>query len=203
MPKRVCTFEDDLKNEREILKVLTKYGMTLQYFPKYQNEPVFVWAALSNNQNAFIFASQKIQLELLKNHSNALIELIDDYNVFFTILKSNGLALQYASERIRDSMRHVFIAIKNTPDAFKFASKRLQYNILLQNPKILKIASDDVKNDELIVSELVQINGLVLEYASEQLKSNKEIIGHAVRQNKYSWFFVSESIIKEVASYEK
>jgi hypothetical protein len=66
------------------------------------------------------------------------------------------------------------------PSPFKIDE---EYIKIRENPKNLKYAREELRSDELTVSDAVTEDGLVLEHASKELKNNLKVVERAVEQN--------------------
>ena len=107
-----------------------------------------------------------------KNHINMII---DDHDIIRVAVKSNGLALQYASDRLKDSMEIVEKAV-------------------IQNGLALQYASDRLKDNKIIVNTAIKQNGLALQYVSDRFKSRLKIVIRALKQNGLALQYVPEYI---------
>ena len=77
-------------------------------------------------------------------------------NVVLEVVKQNGLALQFASEKLQDDKNVVLEAVK-------------------QNGWALAYASENLRDDKDIVLEAVKQNEWALQFASEELRIDKDI----------------------------
>jgi hypothetical protein len=89
-------------------------------------------------------------------------EAQDDDELVRLAVKKNGLALQFASQRLRDDFETVMIAVKKSGNSLEFASGNLQDNLE-------------------IVMAAVQSNGNAYRFASERLHKNLHVIIEATR----------------------
>lgn len=144
-----------------------------------------------------------------------------DFDLMMTLVKRNGLNLKYASRSLRNHQDLVRAAIKQNPEALRYASINQQraavqhngldleyvhdtqkYNpvtvrlAVQQNGLALEYAHDTQKNDPFTVSIAVKQNGLALKHASDFLKSDPGIVYEAVRQDglalKYAHFTLQD-----------
>ena len=123
---------------------------------------------------------------------------------------NNGLALQYASERLRDDKDVVLAAVKEDGHTLQFVSDRLRDDkdvvmaAVKQEGYILDYASSRLKDDEEVVLAAIKEYAYVLEIASDRLKNDYNFIKEAYmanpnifnRQYDFSSTFVKESITK-------
>ena len=77
-------------------------------------------------------------------------------NVVLEVVKQNGLALQFASEKLQDDKNVVLEAIKQDGGALRFAPEEL-------------------RDDKKVVLEAVKQDGRALRFASEKLCNDKDI----------------------------
>ena len=74
----------------------------------------------------------------------------------------NGIALRYASDRLKDNGDIIKLVVEKNGIALQYASDRLK-----DNDNIVKLA--------------VEKNGIALQYASDRLKDNDDILRIAVK----------------------
>jgi hypothetical protein len=171
----------------------------LQQLRSLRNDP-------SQRKKLFQFTAKLIDQHdiFLSKHKDLLLEtveiLLDDFVHFprrigklksqeyfmLEAVKKRGLALQYASDWLRDTMEVVLAAVKQDALALKYASDWLKDNDLIvlaaveRNGSALKYASHQRKNHNKMVLAAVTQYGGAIEYASNRLKENKDIILAAV-----------------------
>jgi len=124
---------------------------------------------------------------------------VNDKSELLEAVKKNGLALQYASDALKD--RVVLEAVKTNPYALQYGSDALKNNkeIVLEavkNPFVLQYASEDLKNDEDVVLEAVKKNPRALQYSSYLLKHNTKILNHVTSQG-ITRTYILEHFMKE------
>jgi hypothetical protein len=135
------------------------------------------------------------KLEQYRNNTKIVLEAV----------KTNGLALQYASNSFKDNKIIVSIAVQNNGLALKYASTRLKDDpdIVLKAVKregsALKHASPRLRDNEEIVLAAVNNNGAALEYISQRLTVNEEIVLTGLK--KYDFNMDDNTIIYNL-SYE-
>jgi hypothetical protein len=89
----------------------------------------------------------------LKNYPEAQ----DDNELVLIAVKKNGLALEFASERLRNDYDIVLCAVK-------------------KNGLALEFASDELKHNEQIVHEAICSDGNALKFVPDELKTNRDLI---------------------------
>ena len=110
------------------------------------------------------------------------------------------MALQHASERLRDNDEVVREAIQKNVLALQHASERLRDNeevVLMavrQKGRALQHASERLRDNEEVVREAIQKNAFALQHASEKLRDDKQIVLMAVRQRGGALWCASERL---------
>lgn len=164
--QNVCTISEKIPYElrtREVaLKCIEINGMELQYYWNFQDDEALVCKAVTNNSDAFEYASERLRnnkeiaMIALTKDSNAPCylseKLCDDYLVGHKALTSSGgWVLEYLSERLCSDYELVKLAVKNYGGAIEFASNELKDNeeialIALKNESgMLSFISDRLK----------------------------------------------------------
>jgi hypothetical protein len=93
--------------------------------------------------------------------------------IVMTALRSNGMALKYASRVFANDKTCVMTAVKQNGNAIKFASRSMtdDYEIMLeavsQHGQLLEYASNDLLNNYDIVLAAVNEDGQAIKYALE------------------------------------
>ena len=104
-------------------------------------------------------------------------------------VKQNGLALEYASDTLKNHRQIVLAAVRQHGSALYHASETLKNNhqivlaAVTQNGWMLEHASEKLKNDRQIVLAAVTQNGRALGHASDTLKKDRNFVLAAVTQN--------------------
>ena len=113
-------------------------------------------------------------------------------------IKNNPMALQFASEKLKDNEKVVSEAVIKNPLALQFASEKLKDNrdvvrtAFLHNPKALQFASEKIKDDKAFISHAVLENPMAFQFASEELKDDKDVVSLAVGRDPMVLQFASE-----------
>ena len=116
------------------------------------------------------------------------------------IISSDGLALQFASDELRNDEEVVLEAVIKDGLALQFASGELRNNIkvVLEAVKkdglALQFASDELRNDEEVVLEAVIKDGLALQFASGELRNNIKVVLEAVKKDGLALQFASDEL---------
>jgi hypothetical protein len=109
---------------------------------------------------------RNILIDTLKQYPLELksfpFEVQDDEELVCIAVKRNGLALQYASERLRNNYEIVMIAVK-------------------KNGLALQFASEELKNNGEIVFQAILSAGDALQFVPDALRNNRELILNASR----------------------
>ncbi|MGR3912318.1 MAG: DUF4116 domain-containing protein [Candidatus Rhabdochlamydia sp.] len=91
------------------------------------------------------------------------------------IVQKDGLALERASEALKNNKQIVLAAVKN-------------------NWQALKYANDKLKDDPDVVLAAIEKSGYALEYASARLKNDKEFILPILKKHDWTFEFISDEL---------
>ena len=97
-------------------------------------------------------------------------------------VKQNGLALEYASDELKNDKEVVLAAVKQYGRALEYASDRLKDDKEVVLAAIEKYgyasawASERLNNDKEVVLAAVKQYWAALEYASDELQSDKDVL---------------------------
>ena len=121
--------------------------------------------------------------------------------IVMSVVKKNGLALEYASKGLRGDKEVVLNAVKQSRlYEFGGASKELRKDrkfvleVLKEGVNALKYVSEELKNNRNFVLEIVKQKGDFLKYVSEELKNDKEIVLESIKQNVDSLKYASDKL---------
>ena len=122
-------------------------------------------------------------------------ELMNTFDIVKLAVKSNGLALLHASDRLQDNDEIVKLAVKSNGLALEFASKRLQsdYSIVLAAVENNSDESKRLQPDHSIVLAAVENIPDTFQYMSKELQDNKKIVLQALN-DPYNIKYVSERL---------
>jgi len=109
-------------------------------------------------------------------------EIVNDGDIVSDAVRQNGLALEYASTRLKDERGIALEAIK-------------------QNGLALEYASDNLRNSGTFVFQAVKQNGLALKYANTRLKDEREIVLKAIKQNRLALQYASNQLREYFTDY--
>ena len=112
----------------------------------------------------------------------------------------SGMALEYASESLRNNEKIVLAAVNATGQALEYASENLKNKAVVlaavsSHGAALEFASVDLKKDKEIVLAAVSNHGAALEFASVDLKKDKEIVLVAVKKVPDNIRFVGDNTL--------
>ena len=123
---------------------------------------------------------RNILIDTLKQYPLELksfpFEVQDDEELICIAVKKNGLALQYASERLRNNYEIVMIAVK-------------------KNGLALQFASEELKNNDEIVAQAILSAGDALKFVPVELQKNRALILNASRNCKAE--FIPEQFLAD------
>ena len=103
---------------------------------------------------------------------------LDNKEVVLKVVRKNGSAIQFVSERLKDDKDFVLTVVKTNVIAIQHASERLK---------------DD---KEIVLTAVKQPGWWALKYASERLKDDKEVSLTAVKNHRLSLEYASPGIHK-------
>ena len=206
---------DNMKDDHEIvLFVVSLSGFYLQFASKnMRNNREIVLAAINSDAQSLEFASNELrkdrEIVIAAALSRATTQpgialqytpLNDDHEIVLTIVRIEGYALKYASDRLKDDNNIVLAAVNSDGESIKYASDRLKdnNNIVLaavnNNGKSIKYASDRLYDDHDIVLAVVKNNGDLINFVSDRLKDNYDIVLEAVKNNGESIKYASDRL---------
>jgi hypothetical protein len=185
---------DNIKNNKNIvLSAVKQDSFALKYASDNlkKNEEIISNAIKNNGMILEYILEEDLQNEK---------KVINDPNSIKFAVLSNGLALQFASDELKDSMEIVEKAVIQNGLAIQYASDKLKDSMeivkkaVIQNGLALQYASDRLKDNKIIVNTAIKHNGLALQYVSDKLKSRVKIIIKALKQNGLALQYVPEYI---------
>eukprot|EP00929_Paragymnodinium_shiwhaense_P115494 TRINITY_DN8441_c0_g1_i7.p1 TRINITY_DN8441_c0_g1~~TRINITY_DN8441_c0_g1_i7.p1 ORF type:complete len:1407 (+),score=247.20 TRINITY_DN8441_c0_g1_i7:120-4223(+) len=151
-------------------------------------------------------ASQILEM-LLKDAKKGQISksLTCDAQVVMEAVKSNGLAIEFASTRLQDEDEVAEAAVGQNGSAIAFVSTRLKEKREFVIKAVSKAGHtleflSTFKSDEEVVMSAVKSDGLALQYADEDLQKCKKVAIAAVQQNPDGLKFVRFVPVKQVAT---
>jgi hypothetical protein len=147
--------------------------------------------------------TEKHNIGALKYFDHHKLPYIDDDNIVMLAITKDPHALAFASPRLQDNIDTVLPAVILDYSAIKYASDRLLNDpetfiiaaMSIRNSgkkdQVLKYASYRLQRDFNFVLNMVQINGLELDYALPEFKDNYQIVLAASRQNNNALRYAS------------
>jgi len=133
-------------------------------------------------------------------------ELRNDHNIVLEVVKSNGLALQYASEALQRDPSVALQAVIRTEAALLHCNEELQKDVAFVleavkgNPHVLDYATHLLGNHNFML-KAVQMNWKAIELAVESLRGDAEIVFAAAvgckRANVKSLGYSSEQLLND------
>lgn len=181
--KKIVDLENDIKKNEvskpkidvdEIVYEAIKRGfVTLDMVDeKYSKDKVIVKASLEANPENIFYVDDSIVGDFAEYNSQH----------FKDLLKENGLKLGDLPTTIQTDKELCALAINQNFEAFKF------------------VKNEELLNDRELVLELVEKNGLLLEFVSEELKKDFEVVITAVSNNNDAKNFISDEIKDKILS---
>uniref|UniRef100_A0A6C0H918 DUF4116 domain-containing protein n=1 Tax=viral metagenome TaxID=1070528 RepID=A0A6C0H918_9ZZZZ len=204
-----------------IIEIFDRYDNIMSHFTKKHNNDDIICNTyerdnLFNIYNDILKTNYKYVTNLFVNfniqqYKNKLIKegiylkyipiLNDNVELVDIAVSQNGLALEYASENLKNNKEIVKKAVTLDGLALEYASEKLKNDeeivkkAVTQNGLALEYASEKLKNEKKIVTEAVTNNGLALEYVSSELQKDKDIVDIAMNQ---TWLVLN--ILKKIRS---
>ena len=119
--------------------------------------------------------------------------------VVLAAVKNNGLALAFATEELQLDDKIVEAAVKNNGLALEFykgetRSSKITEAAVKQNGLALKFATGFDGFNETIAKAAIEENGLALEFVNDRMKNDKKIVKDAVRQDARAFQFASAEL---------
>ena len=188
-----------LKNNSEIVKeALNNNGLAIQYASKKLKSDIDLGIiAINNNPESYYFLNEN-----LKNNEDVIITLLikspdkihqfdylENYNqIIRKVIKQNGLALKYLSNKNRDNERMVTMALKNNIKALEYASIRLKNDpdfiinlaVKFKNDQIIYYASDKLLHNKNFIINIIKKLGFNLYLVHDEFKDDLDVVEAAV-----------------------
>jgi hypothetical protein len=155
------------------------------------------------NTRSIMLATAKYSPEFLRKSR----KWCDDREIVMEAVRSSGVILKYASDRLRGDKQLVITAVRRYGPALKFASRELQNDreVVLSAVRekflgyeALRYAQKAFKDDKKIVLNAIETNGYALEHASDKLRADREIVTAAVRSNGKSLEYASDELRDDI-----
>jgi|GEM_PF-2175101 len=113
-------------------------------------------------------------------------------------IRKNGMALQYASEALKNNRDLVLAAVlQRGGKIFQYASTALKedhtyvLSVIQQSACSFKYASKNLKTNREFVLAALAINGIALQYVSKAFRNDKDVVLAAMKQNRSAIQFAS------------
>ena len=178
---------DELQNNKEFLKTIALDDNSLKLFKeKYRQE-------FANDREIFL-NNRFIEY--------ASITLRDDEEIVKHAVSMDPSKLQYASERLRNNKNIIDTIMKKnylSGDWIKYVGEDYKNNREFIKKAIskgltLEYLSDEFKDDEEIVTEIIDNNPFSLKYASDRICDNKDIVILAVSKYPETLQYASDRL---------
>ena len=183
--------DDSLLKDKDIYSFIIRTGR-LQYIDKPNLKlelELLLNGDISINQTSTTFRSTKeMMLEAMKKDPSS-------YQYLDQKLKKDKDIIDLALEEIKSSDDDIGLY----KDIIKEAN--YDFDIMMKVVKkrgiLLKRATDDLKDNEMLVTEAVKQDGTALQYASLRLRKNRNIALIAVKQNPESFIYCKEYFLDD------
>jgi hypothetical protein len=126
-------------------------------------------------------------------------DMCDNLDVVMAAVCQNGLALQWASERLASDQQVVDAAAKQNFHALQFAThfqnnKTFVLQLVEKHGTALRYAHKDLQDDLDVVMVAVTNDGLALQYASVKCRAFCKAVTRAMEQNVDAFAYADISI---------
>lgn len=201
------------KKEIEIAKILSKFeNGNLNFLDdvkeEYRYNPQIVLKALEINGNNLSYVSnqQKADKELVKvavKHTPSAFQFADislksDFDFLSEIIKTDANAVEFFDDEFKKNKEFALEAVKNKASSIRYfdeklrnddeiITKAIQEGLVNDNyPTFLEYLPKKYQDNKNIVTKILELNGLELEFASNNLKDDLDCVITAVRRNEYA-----------------
>lgn len=202
-----------LKNDYDVvLEAIKNNGLSINYASKkLKNHEQLAIIAINNNPESYYFLS-----ESLKNNENIIKTLIvkepskilefdylPNYNKLIKkVIKENGMALKYLSNKNRDNERLVLLACKNNINSLEYASERLKNDrefiintaIKLKTDKVVYFASSSLTHNKQFNIDIIKKIGFNLYFVFDEFKDDIDVVEAAVKNDIRNFEHASERL---------
>eukprot|EP00747_Dinoflagellata_sp_TGD_P185428 gnl/TRDRNA2_/TRDRNA2_41981_c0_seq1.p1 gnl/TRDRNA2_/TRDRNA2_41981_c0~~gnl/TRDRNA2_/TRDRNA2_41981_c0_seq1.p1 ORF type:complete len:421 (-),score=66.40 gnl/TRDRNA2_/TRDRNA2_41981_c0_seq1:70-1332(-) len=134
-------------------------------------------------------------------------ELRDDPGIVSRAVSQSGCALQFASERLKMDRDIVLVAVNQDGRALRYVPPDLQKDTEVVSTAVSTsckqkdfaglFATDELRNNRLVVLTAVQLDGRALEFAAPQLKRDRDIVCTAVQHNGQALQFAAPELQRD------
>ena len=193
-----------LQNDKEVaLAVLAENEYTFEYLgDKLKKDKEFVVLAYKEDSEvasymdeslksdrAFIWKLIKLKAFNIMKYLNPKFQ--DDEEIVSYLLEYDYDAMQYASERLKNSRKFALKAMQKQPYSINylevFQDDPEFLEIALKAGYGLKYATKEQKINKALVMKVIAINSHALEYADELLRDDKELVSFAIKSGSYGY----------------
>jgi hypothetical protein len=203
------TIKDNEDIVRRAIKCVHSEGAAFQYASnRLRNNFEITIMAIEQDANLIVYASDVVRndpdiMEYVVSHNGLLLEFgsdeikNNDMIVLIAVqcLESNGCPFEFASDRLRGDFNITMEAITLNSDMLKFASDELKDNeLIVRTANSIANASDRLRNDYNLLLDIIQFNPFEIYFASESLKDNPSIINAAILRNSLTLEFASDRL---------
>ncbi|EFC43091.1 predicted protein [Naegleria gruberi] len=183
----------------KLLQLLQKYIKWTEYI-----KDEYILSIIQSN----VYIEFKVVEEDYTNFEYISEQSKNNYEFKKKSVQKNGLVIQYFTNEDKNNIELVKLAFNNNYNSLQFASEEIRKNFKLmqefseKEPLCLEYILD-VNNIiyKLNMKNLVQKNGLALQYATESDKNNIDIVKLAVKQNPQSLRYSSKDIRENFLPY--
>ena len=200
----VKEFPEDLRDDLEImLPAIKANACNFKHAGK----------GVTANKNALLAALEGSTFECHDVIAHASKDLQDDEEAVSLAIKKFPMALEWASDRIKDNTDIVLSAMKHHrkifPSAVRWASARIRDDeeimqwAINNSAETLQYASDRIKDNMDLLSPIIKKYPYVLKWVSYRIKDNDEIVRRAITDYPYAFQYASERLQRDSEMIKK
>ena len=196
-----------LYHDREIFLTCIKFngGLIKNIPPELQNDEKIIMAALRGPSKCDVkkdapyllnTINKKIALAIVKNNGLNLgllnPKFLTDKKMVSTAVNNNGQASQFCSPKLQNN-EDIILSMTLADNAL-IPPEKITESIVKKNPNAIKFASENLRDNKLLMLGVVSKNGLMLQYASSRLQDDRDVVLIAVTQNSIAITYASPEL---------
>lgn len=212
------------QEDKQIVSIAIKQNVKAGEFigKNLSRDEQFIYALAKDNVEVLRYLHNDTATKVLqklreesKNRAEKYIsssKVFDDKMVIDSIDKikwalnftSGAVALERATDEMKDDFEAVLICVTNKGQALYHASKRLQnnnqivYEAVKEDGLSLMSASERLQDNDKIVRIALENNGYALRFASDRLKKNKGMVRLACQNQPWAIMYASTELRNDV-----
>jgi len=199
-------------NDREFaLAAVSLSGLVLQHLsPELTDDTEIVRAAVTQRKSALAFASARIREAIDISWEECLALCTDapqrisdfpqycnDESFVYAAVCCKADCFGEVGESFQNNGELVRRLASDCPAALRHAKKQGMFRTLEQRPLMLQFASDKLRADSDLVTWVVSIDGMALQYAAPYLQADGEIVLAAIQSTNGAAFLFSSARLRQ------